>query len=137
MAVHTDKNFRFELVSPERILLSTEAEMVTIPGEMGDFGVLVHHAPLISSLRPGVIAVTVKKDQVLRFFVSGGFADVSQTHCSVLAETAENLSELDANQIDVDLSHARDDFAMAESHQEKTRLLKHIHILEVKRRAIS
>src|SRR3546814_18454611 len=67
----------FELVSPERLLLSEEVDMVVVPGEEGDFGVLVRHAPLISTLRPGVIKVHNGGSVTEQIFVAGGFAEVT------------------------------------------------------------
>ena len=88
--------FSFELVSPEKLLLSDEVEMVVVPGAEGDFGVLTGHAPLISSLRPGVIdtynGVKVEK----RIFVAGGFAEVTGERCTVLAEEAVPVEDIDA-----------------------------------------
>mgnify|MGYP003700703339 CR=1 FL=1 len=78
----------FELVSPERLLLSEEVDMVEVPGEEGDFGVLVRHAPLISTLRPGVIKVHDGGSVTQRIFVAGGFAEVTPQRCTVLAEEA-------------------------------------------------
>src|SRR3546814_18203914 len=76
----------FELVSPERLLLSEEVDMVVVPGEEGDFGVLVRHAPLISTLRPGVIKVHNGGSVTEQIFVAGGFAEVTPSRCTVLAE---------------------------------------------------
>lgn len=87
----------FDLVSPERLLLSEEAEMVGIPGTEGDMGVMSGHMPLITTLRPGVIDVSggaTKGD--LRFYVTGGFAEVTASKLTVLAEVAIPVSELDA-----------------------------------------
>src|ERR1700744_4263440 len=91
----TDKTFKFELVSPERILASEEVGMVVVPGGDGDFGVLAEHAPLVSTIRPGVVAVYMPSGEVKKIFVSGGFADVTGTLCSVLAEEAVNVNEID------------------------------------------
>ena len=85
----------FELVSPERILLSQEVEMVVVPGEDGDFGVLAGHAPLLSTVRPGVIDVYESETISDRIFVAGAFAEVTAKRCTVLAEEAVNLSEVD------------------------------------------
>ena len=85
----------FELVSPERLLLSQEVEMVVVPGEDGDFGVLVGHAPLLSTVRPGVIDVYESAAISDRIFVAGAFAEVTGGRCTVLAEEAVNLSDVD------------------------------------------
>ena len=86
--------FSFELVSPERLLLSKDASMVVIPGAEGDFGVLVGHTPLISALRPGVIDVYVGDTVDERIFVAGGFAEVTGARCTVLAEEAVPIDEI-------------------------------------------
>jgi F-type H+-transporting ATPase subunit epsilon len=85
----------FELVSPERLLLSQEVEMVVVPGEDGDFGVLAGHAPLLSTVRPGVIDVYESESISDRIFVAGAFAEVNAERCTVLAEEAVSLSEVD------------------------------------------
>ncbi|HVJ53945.1 MAG TPA: ATP synthase F1 subunit epsilon [Aliidongia sp.] len=85
----------FELVSPARILVSEAVDMVVIPGAEGDFGVLPNHAPLISSIRPGTIAVYEGSAVVERIFIAGGFAEVTPDRCTVLADEAVNVTELD------------------------------------------
>lgn len=85
----------FDLVSPEQLLLSEEADMVTIPGSEGDMGVMAGHTPVITVLRPGVITVSGGKD-AQRFYVLGGFAEVTQTKLTVLAEEAIAANDLDA-----------------------------------------
>jgi F-type H+-transporting ATPase subunit epsilon len=99
----------FELVSPERLLLSEEVDMVEVPGEEGDFGVLVRHAPLISTLRPGVIKVHDGGSVTQRIFVAGGFAEVTPQRCTVLAEEAVEVGEIDKAAAEQRLSDARDD----------------------------
>jgi len=90
------ESFSFELVSPEKLLLSDNVEMVVVPGAEGDFGVLTGHSPLISSLRPGVID-TYNGDKVeKRIFVAGGFAEVTRERCTVLAEEAVAVEDIDA-----------------------------------------
>jgi len=109
----TDKTFQFELVSPERILVSEEASMVVVPGEAGDFGVLAEHAPLLSSIRPGVVTVTSPDGSVKKIFVAGGFADVSAKTCSVLAEEAVNVNEIDKAKAEEQLKSLQDDLDFA------------------------
>ncbi|MEM9097142.1 MAG: ATP synthase F1 subunit epsilon [Pseudomonadota bacterium] len=82
----------FELVSPERLLASTEAEAVTIPGMMGEMTAMANHAPFLTTLRPGY--VTVGSD---KYFVTGGFAEISNNTVSVLAEEAYDASEVDTD----------------------------------------
>ena len=87
----------FELVSPEKLLLSEDVEMVVVPGGEGNFGVLPGHSLLIATVRPGVIDVYANGLPTIteRIFVSGGFAEVTPERCTVLADEAAPLSALD------------------------------------------
>ena len=96
----------FELVSPEKLLLSEDVEMVVVPGGEGNFGVLPGHALFISTVRPGVIDVYEGSLISERIFVSGGFAEVTPERCTVLADEAMPLSSLDRGQIDESLKTA-------------------------------
>lgn len=87
--------FEFELVSPEKLLASVQAELVVVPGAEGDFGVLAGHSPIISGVRPGVIAVYEGDKIVDRIFVAGGFAEVTGERCTVLAEEAVKVADID------------------------------------------
>jgi F-type H+-transporting ATPase subunit epsilon len=122
----------FELVSPERLLLSVEADMVTVPGSEGDFGVLPGHAPLISSLRPGVIEVTGAAQWDDRIFVAGGIAEVAADRLTVLAEEAVPVSELDRAAIEQRLRNAREDLEDARDDEARRRaqsMLAHLEDL--------
>ncbi|WP_298379205.1 F0F1 ATP synthase subunit epsilon [Azospirillum sp.] len=104
----------FELVSPEKLLKSLPVDMVVVPGTEGDFGVLAGHAPMIATVRPGVIDVYEGDRVVDRVFVAGGFAEVTETRCTVLAEEAEALSGIDRAAVEKaikDLSEDLDDAA--------------------------
>lgn len=90
----------FELVVPERLLMSTAIDMVVVPGSEGDFGVLEGHAPLISQMRPGVIEIYDGDNISDRVFVTGGFAEVTQERCTVLADEAIRVADLDTVAID-------------------------------------
>jgi F-type H+-transporting ATPase subunit epsilon len=79
---------KFDLVAPERLLLSEQVDMVIVPGTDGYFGVLPKHAPVISSLRPGVIDVHQGGQVARQFFVAGGFAEVGAAGVTVLVEEA-------------------------------------------------
>ena len=87
-------NFHFDLVSPEKIAFSGEVEQVDVPGVEGDFGVLAGHSPLVASVRPGILVVTVGGKQE-KIIVLGGLAEVSDKGLTVLADTATSLAELD------------------------------------------
>ena len=98
---------QFELVSPEKLVLSAPVEMVVVPGKEGDFGVLPGHSPMMSTIRMGVIATYVGGNVDKRIFVAGGFAEVTQERCTVLAEEAVALDEIDRSQADARFSDAR------------------------------
>jgi F-type H+-transporting ATPase subunit epsilon len=94
---------QLELVSPERLLLSEMVEMVVIPGSEGNFGVLPGHAPLISTIRPGMIEIYEGRTVVKRLFVAGGIAEVTPERCTVLADAAMPPDALDRTAIEVEL----------------------------------
>ena len=121
---------QFELVSPERLLLSQAVDMVVVPGEEGDFGVLVRHAPLISAVRPGVIAVHDGGQVTERIFVAGGFAEVTPARCTVLAEQALPVGEIDRQAVEQQLKDAREDLADAKSDQERTAAARQVAVAE-------
>ena len=87
----TDMTTAFELVTPARVMLAVDARMVVVPGALGLFGVLPRHAPMISTLKRGVVAVYVDGQAHARIMVDGGVADVTEERCTVLAERAVNL----------------------------------------------
>jgi|SRR5579862_5751414 len=93
---------QFELVSPEKLLLSEAVDMVVVPGTEGNFGVLPGHALFISTVRPGVIDVYEDKNISERIFVSGGFAEVTPERCTVLADEAVPLSSLERGAIEAE-----------------------------------
>jgi F-type H+-transporting ATPase subunit epsilon len=95
---------QFELVTPERLMLSTEVEMVVVPGTEGNFGVLPGHSPLISTIRPGMIDIYQTRAAISeRIFVVGGLAEVTPERCTVLAEEAILPGELDRGAIEAEL----------------------------------
>lgn len=110
----------FELVSPERLLLSAQVDMVVVPGTEGEFGVLAGHAPLVSTLRPGVIVVYDDKSQQ-RIFVRGGFAEVTAEGLTVLAEEAIDLATLDAAALAARIKNAEEDVTDAKTEASKAR----------------
>ena len=92
-----EKTFLFELITPNKNLISGDYDMVVVPGEEGDFGVLPHHSNLISQIRPGVLN-TYKNDKIDKsFFLSSGFAEVSNNKLIVLSETAFDINEFKLN----------------------------------------
>ncbi|MBX9924837.1 MAG: ATP synthase F1 subunit epsilon [Hyphomicrobiaceae bacterium] len=96
------QTFTFELVSPERVLLSVEAEQVELPGTDGDMTVLAGHAPVVAALRPGTIHSRTASGKTA-IFVQGGIADVRPGAVVVLAEKAFATDEVDVRQIEREL----------------------------------
>src|ERR1700689_435463 len=102
-------SFHFELVSPDKSQFSGEVETVLVPGSEGDFLVLKDHAPVMASLRPGVVAIAEAAGKETRFFVRGGFADVNPGGVIVLAETAIPAHDLDADRLAQEIKNAEED----------------------------
>jgi F-type H+-transporting ATPase subunit epsilon len=128
----------FELVSPERVLASVAADMVVVPGEEGDFGVLANHAPLLSLVRPGVIEVYEGSTVSERVFVEGGFAEVNPNGLIVLAEAATPLAELSVDGARELLRNAEDDLTDARdaTDAQRERLEKVIAIAKLRLEAV-
>lgn len=109
----------FDLVSPERRLFQGDVDMVVVPGEDGDFGVLPGHAPVMSAIRSGAISVH-DGDDVRRTFIHGGFAEVTPDGLTVLAEEAIDLASVDREQLAKDLTEAKEDIGLARDDLERT-----------------
>jgi F-type H+-transporting ATPase subunit epsilon len=123
----------FDLVSPERLLLSEDVDMVTLPGTEGYFGVLAGHAPVISSLRPGVIEVTGGETPGLRLFIRGGFAEVDGRQVTVLAEDAIPMADFNLVALDQRIADAEEDLAAAKTDAERARAAEQLdHLRELR-----
>lgn len=127
---------KFELVSPERLLLSTEVDSVVIPGAEGDFGVLPGHSRLISTIRPGVITVFQGGRAADRIFVEGGFAEVTPQGCTVLAEHAAPVAEIARDQAAQAVQDAKEDVADAKDEATRHLAVKTLAIAEARLRAV-
>ncbi|MEM9013605.1 MAG: F0F1 ATP synthase subunit epsilon [Pseudomonadota bacterium] len=108
----------FSLVSPERELLSVEADQVDIPGSEGWLGILPNHAPFMTTLAPGVVRVVMGSEEK-RVFVRGGFAEISPAGLTVLAEEAVPTDELKGDKIAARIKDAEEDVADAETDEKK------------------
>ena len=125
----------FRLVMPERELLATEADMVVVPGTEGDFGVLPGHAPLISTVRPGVLEVFQGNKADKRFLVVGGFAEVTPERCTVLADEALPFESVTPEQLAERERAAEKALAEAGTDAEKTAAAKNVAVARDLRRA--
>jgi len=112
--------FKFELVSPERVLVSEDVEQVVVPGGDGDFAVLPGHAPVISTLRAGVLDVAAPSGRK-QMFVKGGFAEVEPDRLTILAEKAYDLNEFGADRVASELTAAEAELAAATDDDAKLR----------------
>jgi F-type H+-transporting ATPase subunit epsilon len=122
----------FDLVSPEKLLLSKAVDMVTVPGSEGYMGVIAGHAPLVSTLRAGMIDM---KDEGVdtRFFIRGGFAEINPTKITVLAEEAIPMSEMDLAILDQRISDAQEDEIAAKTDADRIRAAQLVDDLKLVR----
>ena len=111
--------FEFELVSPERLLLSERAEMVVVPGTEGNFGVLPGHSPFASTVRADVIEVYENNKVKQRIFVGGGFAEVTPERLTVLADEAMPVEKLDRAAVEAAIRQIEQDLGDADSEAER------------------
>ena len=129
-----DKKIAFDLVSPERLLLSEEADMVTVPGTDGYMGVMAGHAPLVSTLRAGMIDV-LKDGQDSRYFVRGGFAEVNAEKIIVLADEAIPFAEFDLAVLDQRIKDTEEDLIAAKDDPTRERISESLDDLRMIRSA--
>ena len=130
-----DDKVNFELVSPERLLVSEAFDMVIVPGNEGDFGVLPGHTPMISTVRPGVIDIHDGGKIAHRVFVGGGFAEVTPDRCTVLAEDAAMVDDIDTADVDRRIEETELDLRDAESDGERARAEARLTVLQAMREA--
>jgi F-type H+-transporting ATPase subunit epsilon len=114
--------FHFELVSPEKLLFSGDVEQVDVPGAEGDFGVLAGHAPMVTTLRPGILTVHAAGGEQ-KMVVLGGFAEVSEAGLTILADLAEKASDLDRAVITTRISELEQTIAKTEPGSALDRLI--------------
>jgi len=130
--VAVDRKFDFEIVSPERLVLSEPVDMAVIPGSEGDFGVLAGHSLILSTLRPGVIDVWQGEQVTNRLFVAGGFAEVTETRCTILADSAIPVGDIDVGGVQVEFDRLRAESDAAESDAERQVIASRLAVAEAK-----
>lgn len=129
--------FNFELVSPEKKLIAESAWQVTIPGEEGEFGVRAGHTSLVASIRPGVIEVISQQGAApKKIFITGGFADVTATQCTVLAEEAVNIADLDVGKIEQEIRALEEKINIAQDGVERARMVRQLTTARAKLDAV-
>lgn len=132
------ENLDFELVTPDRLLFSDSVQMVVVPGGDGTFGVLRGHVPLISTVRAGTVDVYSSRQEIKdRYFVAGGFAEVTGDRCVVLAEVAERVGDIDPSEADQAITNLKEDLADAEDDTARASLEKQLDIAKARRAAVA
>jgi F-type H+-transporting ATPase subunit epsilon len=126
----------FELVSPAKLLYSGEVAAVTLPGTEGDMGIMPGHAPVLSTLRPGVVTITREGAADEKIFVRGGFAEVNPQGLTVLAETAIPIAELNAEALSQQVKDAEEDLADAKDDETRRRASENLEHLKALQGAI-
>ena len=125
--------FKFELVSPERLLVSEQVEAVVIPGVEGEMTVMANHAPVMTIVKPGVVKVQAVGGREERYVVFGGFADILPSGCTLLAESAVPVAEIDRNDLTRRIEEAREDLTDAKNDEDRTKaeqFLNHLATLQ-------
>ena len=115
----------FELVSPDRLLISEDVDMIVVPGTEGDFGVLLGHQPMISTVRPGILEVQNSVGGDRRIYVNGGFAEITGDRCAVMTEEAVPVEDLKRGDLEQRIKDAEEDVQEARSDLER-------HLLDLK-----
>ncbi len=121
--------FKFELVSPERLLVSEQVESVVIPGAEGEMTVMAHHAPVMTTIKPGVVTLKTVSGQEERYVVFGGFADILPEGCTLLAESAVAVGDIDRADIARRIQEAKEDAADAKDDASRTKAEQFLHQL--------
>ena len=119
-------SFNFELVSPERLLMSAAVSEVVIPGADGEMTVMAHHAPTMTTIKPGVVTVVTADGNSERYVVFGGFADIVPEGCTLLAESAVAVADIDRADLAQRLQDAREDFADAATDSAKQKAQEYL-----------
>jgi len=113
--------FKFELVSPERLLLAEQVTAVVAPGSEGYFTVMAGHAPLMTTLKPGIVHATLAGGGEKRIYVQGGFADINREGFTLLAEHATPVEDIDMADLDQKIRDSEEDVADATDSVVKSR----------------
>ena len=112
-------DFNFELVSPERLLLSERVTEVVIPATEGEMTVMANHAPTMTTIKPGIVTVKAADGKKDRYVVFGGFADIVPTGCTLLAESAVHVDEFNSDDITRRIEVARKELEHVKSDDQK------------------
>ena len=126
----------FDLVSPERVLFSGDVDQVDLPGSEGDMGILAGHAPLVTTLRPGIITI-FRGGAREPIVISGGFAEVGPGGLTVLADTASSLDSFDVTMLATEIEDAEEDAADATEPDQRDRIARRVDQLKALQAALA
>ncbi len=127
---------RLELVSPEKELASRMVKQVLVPGVEGEFMAMPDHAPVLSTIKPGVLVISEISGQETRYFVRGGYAEMANDQLIILAERAIPLKELDLAEIEREITWAREDLEDARNDEERHALQERLDFLKQLKQAL-
>jgi F-type H+-transporting ATPase subunit epsilon len=128
-------NFHFELVSPQKLLFSGDVQQVDVPGAEGEFGVLADHAPMVTTLRPGIVTIFrgSAREPVV---VTGGFAEVGPGGLTILADRAVARADFDMATLAAEIKDAEEDVADATDQAVRDKLVRHLDQLKALKAAL-
>ena len=129
-------SLHFEFVSPESVLFSGDVDQVDLPGSEGDMGILPGHAPLVTTLRPGIVTI-FRGGQREPVVVIGGFAEVSPTGLTVLADKAVARADFDIALLAAEIRDAEEDVADSKDDAQRDKLARHLEQLKALQAALS
>jgi F-type H+-transporting ATPase subunit epsilon len=129
--------FHFDLVSPEKLLFSSDVVQVDIPGIEGDFGVLAGHEPMVTTVRPGVLVIYEGGGEQLRIVVNGGFAEVGPEGLTVLADTAVPIEDFDHAMLADAIKDTEEDVADSKDDWRRDKLARRLEQLRTLQAALS
>ena len=121
--------FKFELVSPERLLVSAQVESVVIPGAEGEMTVMANHAPVMTTVKAGVVSLRTAAGADERYVVFGGFADILPSGCTLLAESAVAVKDIDRSDLPPRIKEPKEDLADARDDDSRTKAEQFLHQL--------
>ncbi|MEJ8310888.1 F0F1 ATP synthase subunit epsilon [Agrobacterium larrymoorei] len=122
--------FKFELVSPERLLVSETVSEVVIPATDGEMTVLANHAPVMTTIKAGIVTVKTASGETHKYVVFGGFADILPTGCTLLAESAVSADDMSPDDLQKRIAAARSEIEEGNHHHDHlTKLEKHLYEL--------
>ncbi len=138
MAEAQNNKINFELVSPEAKLMSGPVKMAVIPGEEGELGVGAGHSSFIVSLKPGVVKLYTNdnSEEPKKIFITGGFADITNANCTVLAEMAIPVEKIDAAQAEQDVKDLKEDLAAADE-SSRSRIMRKLNLAKARLSAVT